>query len=362
MSGIKVFFGYSKSMLPKQRYTFIIWLISIVFTATYALFYIFFTDSVFVLSSLVFYIINYSVILFLLKVRKYFISKILIIFTLIVQVTVLVYFVFPLDTHINYFYLLTTPISFLIFDVKQKKDRYLIFLFSLAALILMVMSEWVDYSSTYIVLSKLAVKHFSMLSTIAIISSVYFVYYSYARNLGKLHKKLNTLANTDSLTNTLNRRVLFKSGNECFNECSELNKSFSFILMDLDNFKKINDVYGHPVGDSVLVQLAGLIKSNIRSCDVFARYGGEEFAIICKSSTMNDCIKKAYILKNLIENNNFMISSEKTINITISMGVVSFSNNNYNSFDTMVQHADRALYIAKAEGRNRIVKLESEEI
>ncbi len=360
MNRIKVYFGYNKTLEPKDKYTYVVGLVALLFISVYTILYILFIDSILVISISSFCVLEYILVFFLLKSKKYYQAKIIILFALITQVSVLAFFLFPQQAKLNYFYFLVTPITFLIYDANERKGRLAIISYNLIALLLLGMSEKLILNNTLIYMSEKSLHHYSTFSALANMTSIFGAYYLYATDLSKTHKDLKTLANTDSLTNIYNRRVLFDRGTELFAACSGFNKSFSFLILDIDHFKKVNDMYGHPVGDSVLVQITDLIKSNIRRYDVFARYGGEEFAIVCKNADDKDFMGKARHLKKLIQDYKFKGENEEVIKITVSMGIVSFSDNNYTSFEAMVQHADKALYIAKQEGRNRVVMLPSD--
>lgn len=160
------------------------------------------------------------------------------------------------------------------------------------------------------------------------------------------------LANTDALTNSFNRRRLFEIGEELFNIYKKHNHGFSLMILDIDHFKRINDTYGHPVGDEVLREVSNLIEKSIRREDLLCRYGGEEFAILFKNleGSKRETIEA---IKDRIGKHSFVISDDIVIELTISAGVVS-SSDEITDFDDLVKKADALLYMAKQSGRNRI--------
>ncbi len=167
-------------------------------------------------------------------------------------------------------------------------------------------------------------------------------------NYTEQKKRLEIEASTDPLTKIANR-LKFDS---VFVEYSELAKrygdTFSIILFDVDNFKNINDTFGHKVGDNVLVDLANLVKKEIRKSDTFARWGGEEFVILAPQSDLEQTIVLAEKLRSKIEEHNF-----KDIgNLTCSFGVAEFKNGY--SLKELVKCADDVLYKAKRSGKNRV--------
>lgn len=163
---------------------------------------------------------------------------------------------------------------------------------------------------------------------------------------------LNQLAITDKLTSIFNRRYLdniLLEKIEKFNK-KEQNK-LSIIFIDIDDFKKINDNFGHVKGDKVLVEFSEIIKFNIRTEDVFGRWGGEEFIIISESS-LETTAEIASKLKNVIEEHTFC----KDLKLTSSFGITTCKYND--TLSTIIQKADYALYQAKKNGKNQAFLIE----
>jgi len=134
---------------------------------------------------------------------------------------------------------------------------------------------------------------------------------------------------------------------------------FSLLIIDIDHFKKVNDTYGHVVGDKCLIQLARLISKNIRPSDIFARYGGEEMAILLPNTWQTDAKNVADKVRVIIEEKNIDIDISNEVetlflNCTVSIGVSTTSKELVKGTD-IVKQADEALYLAKAEGRNVVI-------
>lgn len=128
-------------------------------------------------------------------------------------------------------------------------------------------------------------------------------------------------------------------------------------MIDIDHFKKINDTWGHPAGDMVLRELGALMRETFRKLDVPVRYGGEEFAVLLPETSLEDAIQLAERFRILVEQMPFMQGRERIL-VTISLGVASIGNSPVSAdldSDELLQFADRALYQAKQNGRNRIV-------
>lgn len=129
----------------------------------------------------------------------------------------------------------------------------------------------------------------------------------------------------------------------------EREDEYAVIVIDLDNFKRVNDIYGHLAGDDVLKEFALLIKGNIRADDIFARWGGEEFLMLLKNTSLDNAIKKLEQVHAIIENHQFRHIGRLTASFGITNGVKS------DSIDSILKRADNALYEAKDRGKNQIV-------
>ena len=164
----------------------------------------------------------------------------------------------------------------------------------------------------------------------------------------ELEEDLRTLASTDKLTGIFNRRALDEAIRKEIERAKRYRHPMSLILFDIDNFKNINDVFGHQVGDAVLSELSRLVGGKIRVHDVFARWGGEEFVILGVSSDMDGCLRLAEKLRGIIENHSFPDIGK----MSCSFGVAVLHDDD--TAVSLVKRADEALYRAKQGGRNRV--------
>lgn len=174
------------------------------------------------------------------------------------------------------------------------------------------------------------------------------------QELSLKNKELYRLSITDKLTNIYNREKLDSVLKDEMNKALRYNSVFSVILIDIDFFKKVNDTYGHQVGDDVLKETASLLLNNIRNTDVVGRWGGEEFLVICPNTDIKGAQNLAWKLNNIINKYSFTTYPPQ---LTISAGVASYIDG-IGKFDEIISNANKALYQAKDEGRNKVVSYE----
>jgi diguanylate cyclase (GGDEF)-like protein len=164
---------------------------------------------------------------------------------------------------------------------------------------------------------------------------------------------------TDPLIGIYNRRYLDRRLAEEYQRAHRYRLPLSLLLIDIDHFKRVNDSYGHPVGDRVLRYWGDLILSIVRASDIVARYGGEEILVIAPNTSLATAAALAERLQANIESHELTVSSERgqrqVIRITVSIGVAGLSPT-VESGEKLLAEADRALYQAKRTGRNRVVR------
>jgi two-component system, cell cycle response regulator len=159
------------------------------------------------------------------------------------------------------------------------------------------------------------------------------------------------LAITDQLTGLFNRRYMSRHLNTLL---SEGGKPVSFLMLDVDFFKQINDSFGHDVGDEVLREFANRISANVRGIDLACRFGGEEFVVVMPDTDLSFAYMVAERLRQSVADAPFMVSAtSKQVPVTISIGVASSLNGD--TPEVLLKRADQALYRAKRDGRNRVV-------
>jgi len=168
----------------------------------------------------------------------------------------------------------------------------------------------------------------------------------------KLDAENQKLATLDSLTNISNRRALIDLVEREMLRSYRTNRWPCLLMMDIDHFKQINDTHGHLVGDQVLVELAALIKEQLRDLDVVGRYGGEEFCILLAETDEEGGLISAERLREAIEKM-VVTLGDVSVSVTASIGLAYAQSGD--TLDQLISRADNALYQAKAEGRNSVV-------
>lgn len=185
---------------------------------------------------------------------------------------------------------------------------------------------------------------FSLFITLIVIIIIIYV-------IRKYNKKLEYLADNDLLTNINNRRIFDKKLVEAILVHQRHNHNMNLVFLDIDNFKDINDKFGHASGDKVIIRIANILKNNIRQTDLLARWGGEEFVIAYINTSFEDALTVTEKLKNLIENDYILKDLSKSI-ITASFGLTTLKKDD--KIDDLINRADIAMYESKDNGKNRI--------
>ncbi len=171
-------------------------------------------------------------------------------------------------------------------------------------------------------------------------------------NLLKENRKLVVLSNIDFLTKIFNRRGFYKAINPFIFLAQRSNYNVAMMMIDVDNFKRVNDIYGHKAGDDILKMISDAIKKNVRRSDIIGRYGGEEFLVFFPHVSSNAICKLGDKIRQNIEKD-----SSKNIPVTVSIGISQKVINGIpeNELDLLIKKADEAMYEAKRQGKNKVV-------
>ncbi|XVJ52048.1 MAG: GGDEF domain-containing protein [Vampirovibrio sp.] len=180
-----------------------------------------------------------------------------------------------------------------------------------------------------------------------------------SQNLQSEISQLNTSVVTDELTQAYNRRFFSEKMRELFNTHKKSQQLMTVMMVDIDHFKKVNDTYGHLVGDEVLVQVSSVLKRSIPAGSFCCRYGGEEFAILMPNVSLERSLSNAELVRNEVLRLNFPNAPDLKSSISIGLATVDFNSPqaqaNLHHYEDLIKEADDALYEAKTTGRNKVV-------
>ncbi|MFC1512891.1 GGDEF domain-containing protein [Thermodesulfobacteriota bacterium] len=172
-------------------------------------------------------------------------------------------------------------------------------------------------------------------------------------SFNEMAQKLKKMVYYDSLTGAYNRQMFQQRIAQEFAHSRRHNYPLALLMIDVDHFKKINDTFGHLVGDQVLKQISDLLQETVRSDDYVARFGGEEFVVIAPDTAPDTAIVLAERVRTTVAAQPFAIDTTQSRRLTISIGVANL-NSKIQTVDNLIRSADDALYTAKESGRNRV--------
>jgi diguanylate cyclase (GGDEF)-like protein len=184
------------------------------------------------------------------------------------------------------------------------------------------------------------------------ISSTVLKYVSSSSIENRFFDRMYSMLTTDFQTRIFNYRYLVQRLEEEFSRSVRYGRPLSLLIYDIDNFKSINDSFGHQAGDTLLTRTAQLIAPRLRGDDVYARFGGDEFCILCPETSLEQMLHLAHRIRQLISDANFTFKDWK-LDVTISIGAAELSAD-IKSAEQLLGAADKALYKAKKQGKNKI--------
>lgn len=285
--------------------------------------------------------------------------------------TIMVYFVsflyLPVTYYINgghngvgilYYLMMTIYISFYFEGKKLLLILGSIFAFYISTIIIGYIFPQliIEYASDLSRLIDIVISFVSVSIVVAILANTIFVSYRIEKDnnqelleeLEKQNSKLELLSTMDQLTGVYNRRYYLKALEDEFKYFEKTNKHFYVMMIDIDDFKMVNDTYGHLYGDEILKSVAEGIKKCLRNHDIISRYGGEEFSVIISHTSEENGLIIAKRIRKAVED----LQYREKENVTISIGVV--KNKEDDTELGIMKRADDYLYIAKENGKNRV--------
>ncbi|WP_080805804.1 sensor domain-containing diguanylate cyclase [Desulfamplus magnetovallimortis] len=211
---------------------------------------------------------------------------------------------------------------------------------------------FVEQSETKALKGIVVTLFFNVIVCVLITSVVLFMIHL---TISAYQQKLEEMATLDKLTGIYNRQAFSILFTEMIKEVHRRFIPFSVVMMDIDHFKLINDTHGHIAGDAVLRHLASVTRTVLRDSDLLCRWGGEEFILLLKECRLDDAVNLAEKIRKKVEDTRFSWLGTELV-FTVSLGVSQWNLLDDREEDSIVSRADKALYMAKEQGRNRVVK------
>jgi|GEM_PF-3296876 len=232
--------------------------------------------------------------------------------------------------------------------ILQGFKRILFFLLNMAAFICLIMIEY--KFPQYIIDSRSRNGAYSdlVMDSIIVIIMLSVMYFSIARNYNYEHKKVKELLETDELSNCFNRRYFGKRLDQLIEGHQIQGDIFSIMLIDIDDFKEVNDRYGHTEGDIMISEIGDFLKGNLSDKYCVARYGGDEFIVLMPDVSLNTAISVADKLRQKCSESRW---GENELGLTLSIGVIEYEGS---TKDDIIQEVDNRMYGAKMAGKDQI--------
>jgi len=221
-------------------------------------------------------------------------------------------------------------------------------------------TKYIDELNLYLIIevklsdytnSSMDIFYFNLLASLGVVLFIIIVLY---RIIHKYSEKLESMAFFDPLTKLYNRRFFLTKLENTIVYSNKNKQTFCIAFFDIDNFKEINDIKGHHIGDKVLQQVSKLLKESIREIDTISRWGGEEIVILFTKIDINDAKTLTEKLRVVLENN-IKIQEILSYNLTASIGLTQFRQDD--NIDSIVKRSDDAMYLSKDTGKNKITVL-----
>ena len=265
------------------------------------------------------------------------------------------FYIFSNAAGLHYQYFATMAILFLVSDVCQPKQRITTIGLALGILFSFFICEKLAGTPVINIVQRINLNELKDISLTITLITMLIIFFIYSVQLSKKEKTMQFLVDHDALTGIFNRRYFNRSGEKYFIDHQINNIPFSVVLLDIDDFKRINDQFGHLIGDSVLIKMAETIGQSLRGEDLFARYGGEEFVILLSGTSSKEAHETAESIRLNIESLSLPINNGP-VSFTVSIGVCALGEHHV-SFDHLLAETDQLLYQSKKNGKNQTTLL-----
>ncbi|MCF2947543.1 GGDEF domain-containing protein [Paraglaciecola aquimarina] len=323
------------------------------FTSIVALFYALFfwikIDQPFIAGINLLFVLAYLASLVLIHYQRSAAATLWFFAVLACHVFILTTQVFTSNTGFHFYYLLFPSGVFLLLENQYKLSKIVITMLATGLFFICEhypkepLIELTEQAETWIFSSIILV----------IIGELGIVMFIFNQMITSRENKLIQMAAIDPLTGLNNRRNFMQLAENIYGSQVQKQQAFCLLLMDLDHFKKINDSYGHIVGDNTLSLVASLIKAKIRPNDILARYGGEEFVLLLPETNLEQAKELAESIRQAVESLKIPLSNTDNTSCTLSIGL-SLGDTHLSELTNIIKQADDALYRAKNQGRNCI--------
>lgn len=241
-------------------------------------------------------------------------------------------------------------VQFLISDISDSKQKRTTFFYGFLIVAIFFISDSILVSKPIIDIDPAMHAIFFNLSMVSSFIALFIMLYVYSMQLSIKEKALSYYADYDALTDIYNRGYFNRSGEQCFPLYKNRSLKLATIIFDIDDFKIINDTYGHPVWDRILVELTKSVKKALPHNAIFSRYGGEEFAVLVRDTSLKEGYDISENIRKVVEQLRVK-HQDHLINCTVSVGLA-IASDYHTTFDDVVRDADRALYKSKRKGKN----------
>jgi diguanylate cyclase (GGDEF)-like protein len=296
--------------------------------------------------------VSFCVAWIFMKLDFMFECKLITLITGYLMITLFMNFVFNSSYKLHYQLFFHLIYCFTVFEFKKGKAEIWFVIYFVINSLTFYIIEFQDFNRGNEVFFGAQKQSFILSATLGAMVLLFLLMFSYNREVNRINQSLSKLATLDSLTGTYNQLMFQELSEQAFEVCREFNQPLSFIIFDIDDFKQINDQFGHAAGDLVLKKISSDVIAYFKDTVVFGRIGGDEFAILLSNKSLEKAFQIAEDIRKRIEALSVESATGSLINLTISIGV-STSHAYMKSIDDLKREADQAMYLSKRNHKNQ---------